>query len=241
MEPRKTSTFFLYATILTILFSLGLSLFLRSSFFSIAMVKIEGIEKIPLLEIERLTSDVNGENIISYDQERLRQNVLLHPLVESVEFDRKLPKTLVVRVKERTPVALVAVPNGVVEVDEKGTFLRRMEGWPNKSYPVINGVKIPETSGPGQVLEEPGLDTSLFLIGQAPKELTPLIGEIYVNSIQQITLYLTSGVEVRLGKTDDWKVKLEALYKLINDEGYKSFENEVRYIDFTAAKPVVGR
>jgi cell division protein FtsQ len=67
------------------------------------------------------------------------------------------------------------------------------------------------------------------------------MGEIYVNPIQQMTLYLTNGVEVRLGKTEDWTVKLKALFDLLNDSGYKSFQDGVRYIDFTAAKPVIGR
>lgn len=241
MEPKKTTTSFLYASILMMLLALSLTLFLRSSYFAIQQVKIEGLQQIPENEIQRLTTEEIGQNLILLEQDRLEQKVSLHPLVESVEFQRQLPKTLIVRVKERTPVALVVVSRGVVEVDEKGIFLRRREGWPNQSYPMINGVSIPDTSGPGQELNIPGLQAALLLIGQAPQELLPSIGEIYVNPIQQMTLYLTSGVEVRLGKTNDWTIKLKALYDLLKDEGYNTFQNGVRYIDFTAAKPVIGR
>ena len=241
MESKKTTASFLYVTILIILLALGVTLFLRSSYFAIEQVKFEGLQQIPENELGRLTTEAVGQNLILVEQDRLKQKVSLHPLVESVELKRKLPKTLIVRVTERTPVALVVVSRGVVEVDGKGMFLRRREGWPDKSYPIINGVSIPDTAGPGQELKLPGLQAALFLLGQAPQELIPMIGEVYVNPIQQMTLYLTSGVEVRLGKAGDWTVKLKALYDLLNDEGYKSFQNGVRYIDFTAAKPVIGR
>lgn len=241
MEPRKSTTSFLYISILLILSVVGVSFFFQSSYFNIDAVQIEGLKEIPLNEVERLTTDVTGQNLIMLDQKQLEQKVLLHPLVESVEFKRQLPSRLVVQVKERTPVALVVVSPGVVEVDSKGIYLRRREGWPDQSYPVINGVKLPDTAGPGQKLDLPGLEVALDFLGQAPEEFKPWIGEIYVNAIQQITLYLTDGVEVRLGKANSWTEKIKSLYVLINDEGYKSFKNGVRYIDFTAAKPVIGR
>lgn len=241
MEPKKTTTSFLYISILILLLALGIALFLRSSYFSIEQIKIEGLQQIPKNEIERLVTEVIGDNLFLMEQDRLEKNVLLHPLVESVVIKRQLPKTLVVRITERTPIALIVVPRGVIEVDGKGMFLRRREGWPDQSYPVINGISIPDTAGPGQEMKLPGLQAALLLLGQAPQELMPFIGEIYVNPIQQMTLYMINGVEVRLGKTNDWTVKLMALYELFKDTGYKSIENGVRYIDFTAASPVIGR
>lgn len=241
MKPKRTTTTFLYISILIIIITVGMASFLQSGYFAVEQIKIEGLQQIPENEIQRLATEAIGQNLILLEQDRLKQNVLLHPLVESVEIKKQLPKTLVLHIQERSPVALVVVSRGVVEVDGKGMFLRRREGWPDKSYPMINGISIPDTAGPGQELKLPGLQAALRLLGQAPPELTPLMGEIYVNPIQQMTLYLTNGVEVRVGKTEDWTVKLKALFDLLNDSGYKSFQDGVRYIDFTAAKPVIGR
>lgn len=241
MEPKKTSTVFLYGAILVILLTAGITLFLRSSYFSIQNIKIEGLQQIPQVEIERLTSSAKGQNLVLADQESLRKKVTLHPLVKSVQFKRQFPSTLIIQVTERAPVALIVVPNGVVKVDENGVFLQRSEGWPDKSYPVINGVDIPDTAGPGQELKLPNLTTALLLVREAPSELLPLIGEVFVNPIQQITIYLTSGVEVRLGQAQDWKDKLDVLNQLLKDNGYKSVEKGIRYVDLTAAKPVIGR
>lgn len=75
MEPKKTSTVFLYGAILVILLTAGITLFLRSSYFSIQNIKIEGLQQIPQAEIERLTSSAKGQNLILADQESLRKKL----------------------------------------------------------------------------------------------------------------------------------------------------------------------
>ena len=241
MQPKKMNTSFLYIAVLTILLSLGLTLFLRSSAFGVQLLTVQGLKLIPESEILKLANGVQGQNLLLYDQEGLRYKILLHPLVQSVQFRRKLPHTLIIQVVERTPVALVVVPKGVVEVDKEGTFLRRLESWPKTDQPVITGINLTDTVGPGQNLKSPSLAAALALLGQAPTELLAQIGELHVDPTQQITLFLTSGVEVRLGESDNWKDKLNSLFQLVSDEEYKSFQQGVRYIDFTAAKPVIGR
>ncbi|WP_088187679.1 FtsQ-type POTRA domain-containing protein [Desulfosporosinus sp. FKA] len=241
MTSKKTNTTFLYLTALTILLALGLALFFRSSAFVVRTIKVQGLSIIPENEILKLANGVQGQNLILFDQEDLKNKIFLHPLVQDVTFKRVLPHTLVIQITERTPAALVAVPKGVLEVDAQGTFLRRLESWPKTDHPVITGVKVSDTIGPGQNLSNPSLTAALSLLGQAPKELLGQIGELNVNSVQQMTLFLTSGVEVRLGQANEWKDKLNALWQLINDKEYKSFQQGVRYIDFTAAKPVIGR
>lgn len=241
MQPKKMNTSFLYIAVLMILLSLGLALFLRSSAFTVKHVIVQGLKLSPESEILRLASGVQGQNLFLFDQEVLNHKITLHPLVQSVQFQRKLPQTLVIMVTERTPVALVVVPRGVLEVDAQGFFLRRLESWPKNDYPVLTGIDLKDTVGPGQNLANPSLTAALNLLGQAPPELLAQIGELHVDPIVQMTMYLRSGVEVRLGQANDWKPKLNALFQLVSDNEYKSFQQGVRYIDFTTAKPVIGR
>lgn len=241
MQPKKMNTSFLYVAVLTILLSLGVVQFLRSSAFAIQNVVVQGLSVISEKDILKLSAGIQGENLLLFDQKVLSHKLYLHPLVENVHFQRKLPNTLIMQMTERTPIALIVVPKGVLEVDIHGTFLRRLESWPKKDYPVISGITLSDTVGPGQNLADPLLTAALRLLGQASPELLTWIGEVHVNEIQQMTLFLSSGVEVRLGQANEWSDKLKALYQLISDEGYTSIEQGVRYIDFTAAKPVIGR
>ena len=241
MHPKKMNTSFLYVAVMGILLSLGFALFFRSDAFAVQHVRAQGLEVVPENEILKLANGIQGQNLLLFDQEGLRHKVLLHPLVQSVQFQRKLPQTLVIQVTERTPLALVVVPRGILEVDAEGVFLRRLESWPKTDHPVITGVTLTDTIGPGQNIGTPSLTAALRLLGQAPPELLDLIGELNVNDTQQMILFLNSGVEVRLGQSNDWKDKLNALLQLLNDDGYKLIQQGVRYIDFTAAKPVIGR
>ncbi len=241
MQPKGMNTSFLYIAVLTILLSLGLVLFFRSSAFTVQHVKVQGLKLSQESDILKLANGVQGQNLLLFDQKALNHKISLHPLIQSVQFQRKLPQTLVVVVTERTPVALVVVPKGVVEVDAQGIFLRRLESWPTTDQPVLTGIDLKDTVGPGQNIANPSLTEALKLLGQAPPELLAEIGELHVDPIRQMTIYLSSGVEVRLGQANDWKTKLNSLYHLVSDQEYKSFQQGVRYIDFTAAKPVIGR
>ncbi len=241
MQPKKMNTSFLYVTVLTILLTLGLALFFRSSVFTVQHVIVQGLKLSTESEILKLASGVQGQNLFIFDQEALNNKITLHPFVQSVQFQRKLPQTLVIMVTERTPIALVVVPSGVLEVDAQGTFLRRLESWPKNDYPVLTGINLADTVGPGQNLANPSLTAALNLLGQAPPDLLSQVGELHVDPIQQMTMYLSSGVEVRLGQANDWKPKLDALFQIVSANEYISFQQGVRYIDFTAAKPVIGR
>lgn len=241
MQPKKVNASILYFAVLFILVSVGLVFFLHSGFFSIQEIKVNGLTNVPEGEIRKFAGQVQGQNIFLFDKSVLSRRIKLHPLVLEVSFQRKLPGTLIIQISERTPAALILVPKGVIEVDSQGVFLRRLESWPNNDNPVIDGIEIPESAGPGQNISNPALTSALLLLSQAPSALLPLIGEVHINKIEQITLYLTSGVEVRLGKADNWQTKLAALFQLLNDESYQSFQHGVRYIDYTAAKPVIGR
>lgn len=240
-QPKQANASFLYVVVLIALLALGLVAFVRSSAFSVQHIVVQGTQQVPQKEIEDLVSGVLGQNLFLFDQSLFAKRIALHPLVRSVTFKRQFPHTLVVSITERTPSALVAVTNGVIEVDGEGVFLRRLEGWPQTDYPVISGVDIPDTAGPGQLLNNSSLAAALKMIGEAPKGMLPLVGEVHVSKVQQLTLFLQSGVEVRLGQAEEWKDKLQVLFRLLQDKDYLSMQQGVRYIDFTAATPVIGR
>lgn len=241
MESRKTNTSLVHIALLMILLVLGAVGFLRSGSLNITNITVQGNQRTSPNEIAQLAEFVRGQNLLLFDSVDLKRKILLHPMVSEVEFERQMPHTLVIRIKERTSCALVLVPKGVIEVDHEGVFLRRLEAWPANDFPLITGIEIPDTAGPGQILNSESLKAALLLIGQAPEGLLSQIGELNVNQVQQLTLFLTNGIEVRLGKADAWTDKMEALRQLLADQEFQSIQQSVKYIDFTAARPVIGR
>ncbi|ADY55013.1 Polypeptide-transport-associated domain protein FtsQ-type [Syntrophobotulus glycolicus DSM 8271] len=237
---RKRSAALVYLSLLTCLVVVGGFLFLRSAFFTVQKIEIDGLNRIANEEISKLIGNVKGENIFTIDTADLATKIQLHPFVEQAAVERKLPSTLKVAIKERKAAALIVAGEKVVEVDLSGIVLKYYEGWPKEDSPVLTGVSIPESTGPGQKVSSPEIDALMKLVGQVPPELLPKISEISYKPSKQINLYLLNGIEVRLGYSGDYAEKIKLLNELLNSADFQAVEKSIKYIDLTAGKPVLG-
>jgi cell division protein FtsQ len=94
----------------------------RLSFFRVRRVEILGARyTLPADLLQRLHVDTTRS--VWDPLEPLADRVRTHPQVESVTVSRRLPGTIVVRVTERRPVALVSERGGLRAVDEHGRRL----------------------------------------------------------------------------------------------------------------------
>ncbi len=91
-------------------------------FFHLRAVSVEGTRYLsPDLVIERLALDTMRS--VWDDTKPLADRIRRMSQVSDVEISRKLPGTLVVKIRENTPVALVPSPRGLEAVDTAGTVL----------------------------------------------------------------------------------------------------------------------
>ena len=94
----------------------------RLEFFRVRRVEILGTRyTAPSELLERLRVDTTRS--VWDPLAPLAARLRTHAQIESVTVERRLPGTLVVRVKERHPVALVDAPGGLRAVDERGRRL----------------------------------------------------------------------------------------------------------------------
>jgi cell division protein FtsQ len=92
------------------------------AFFRVRKVEIRGATYIPASEIlSRLRLDSSAS--VFDDPDPLLGRLRAHPQIREVEIDRRLPATLIVRVRENMPVALIPVTKGFVVVDGQGRQL----------------------------------------------------------------------------------------------------------------------
>lgn len=91
-------------------------------FFRVRRVEIDGARYIaPDQIVSRMRIDTTAS--VFDDVGLLEQRVREHPSVRDVHIERKLPGTLIVRVTENLPVALVQAAAGLVPVDASGKSL----------------------------------------------------------------------------------------------------------------------
>lgn len=239
-QTAKSNASFVYIAALLCLLVVSVFMFTKSDLFSVKEIRIEGLSNIAEEEVLKLLGTVQGQNIFLVDGNVLVQRIKLHPLVDQVTVDKRLPAAVFLHIKERVPAALILQVDGVVEVDSQGVVLRFHETWPKTGSPVITGIEVPDTIGPGRKITGDRLEKALLLLGQAPPTLLYLIGEVNVREDGQIFMYLSSGMEVRLGHNEEFAGKLNLLNELLENEEYKSVEKAIKYIDITAGNPVLG-
>jgi cell division septal protein FtsQ len=94
----------------------------RMAFFRVRHVEIIGARYVQTRDIlDRLRVDTLAN--VWDPAGPLEERVAQHPLVREVHVGRKLPGTIVVRLVEHVPVALVSTPGGFRAYDERGVAL----------------------------------------------------------------------------------------------------------------------
>ncbi len=94
----------------------------RLDFFQVRRIEVVGARYLAVSDVlERLSVDTTAS--IWDDNRPLAERVAQHPQVRFASIGRKLPGTLVVRITENLPVALVPTADGLEAVDATGQVL----------------------------------------------------------------------------------------------------------------------
>ena len=176
----------------------GPRVFRRLDFFRVRRVEILGARYTSPSELlDRLRVDTTRS--VWDPLEPLAARVRSHAQVESVTVTRRLPGTLVVRVVERHPVALIEAPGGLRAVDERGRPLPLDPSKTPVDAPVVTAAPRDTLVYPllgAMQREAPQLYAKLSSIRTAgPDEIVLQIADLSVRAMTNVTL-------ARLGDVD---------------------------------------
>lgn len=133
------------------------------------------------------------------------------PWVRHAVVVRRWPDSVVVEVTERTPVGAFAVPGGQVAlVDAGGRVLAREPGTP--SGPALFGPVAP--GPPGTAVS--GADAPAVTVAATlPEAIAARVTSVTVDRAGDVTLWLGTGVQARLGSASELRAKLVALQSVM--------------------------
>jgi cell division protein FtsQ len=173
------------------------------AFFRVRHVEVVGARYVPPREIlDRLRVDTLAS--VWDPTGPLEARVAGHPLVREVTVDRKLPGTLVVRLVEHMPVALVPTANGFRAYDERGMSLPIDPTSADVDAPILAGpdsailklLGIAQTAAPdlyrriSEVRREGAGD------GRGGAELLFVLDSLPVRTLADITLHQLEDLEL---------------------------------------------
>ena len=143
-----------------------------------------------------------GVPLARVDTQRSEDAVRALPWVESVEVRRGWPTEVVIAVRARTPVAVVAGVGPRTAVDAAGVAFEVTGALPD-------GLPRVEADGPA-------LTAAVEVLTQLPADLARRVRAVSATTRDDVTLQLRSGDQVRWGSSDQAEFKAEVLRALLN-------------------------
>ena len=231
---RKRKLFYWQSFFFVFIVILAVYILFQSPVFLIGDIAVQGNTTLTSADLIKVSGIVTGINIFKVDLETAAHRVKALPMVKSADIGRKLPSSVLIRIEERIPVALVLAGGDFVELDAEGYYLRRGKA-SAVGLPVITGVSM-EVAGPGQRAGGAGLDAALQVVEKLPAELRRVLSEINMSGDGRVTLYTMEGVECHLGLPEKVESKGRLVLDTLRSEGAGSIE----YVDFSIlSSPVV--
>jgi cell division septal protein FtsQ len=190
---------------------------LTSPRLGVTCVEVMGARSVPNSLIVWRAGIPEGANIVRLRPSRVARRVASLPAIRSVKVSRRLPHTVTIQVRERTPALFVRRPQGLLYMDQDGVCF---EGNGEDALPAVELVGIPlGRFAPGSRLVDDRLPAALDLIARAGRAGLPP-RRLAVGSAGEMDLVLSSGATLKLGeftqlaeKIDRAKVALQALKK----------------------------
>ncbi|KJR42440.1 cell division protein FtsQ [Candidatus Magnetoovum chiemensis] len=134
--PLKVLVFAALAAVIVLTAKGAVSAFLNDDLFKIKKLAVSGNKFLSVKDVHSLI-DIKDKNILLIDQFALSTSLMQSPWIKDVQIRRDFPDTLLIRMNEAKPVALLNEQKKVFFlIDEKGVKLSQVEASKYK-LPVI--------------------------------------------------------------------------------------------------------
>lgn len=222
-RSRHLLVFLFFAGVLA---SYGL---VESSLFSLTEVEVLGAETLDPNLLRQMSGLYAGENLLAVDLGQVEARLRAEPRLAAVRAERAWPDRIVLRVRERRPVALVAWEGAWLAADPGGVLFPADPGWVGR-LPILTGID-PGEGRPGSVLPEPGPRLLGLLSGPAAP-IFQRISELHLGEDGEILLFLRDPARVRLGDLASAPARFPVLLAVLRDldaRGSLAEEIDVRF------------
>ncbi len=161
-----------------------------SQFFRVTTLNVEGLNRLAAIDVARRAKVPRAVNIFRVNRAAIAERVSRHPWVAEAVVRRRLPWTLVVRVRERRPLAVLKSTPAVL-LDREGMILGPAAAAEHHEYVQISGA-APAAARVGTLVDEKvrsALDLFAFLRARAVFER---------QQVRRLALTESGAIEVHL-------------------------------------------
>jgi cell division protein FtsQ len=199
------------------LFIFGHDLLTQCSYFECENIIIEGAERLSEKQVKEEAGIVDRMNILSLNLFVARKKLLGHPWIEQAQVGREFPNTILIRITEHKPLAVLDLGDKFI-LNTKGLIFKRLETDELENIPIVSGLSYSDVG----TIQETGSIRFLSILevlklGNEPDSIIPnnLIRRIDVD--RQIGLSLHTSDQEKMIKLgfENYSEKYAQLKKVI--------------------------
>lgn len=203
-------------------------------------VTVEGNRYLTEDEVVKTLGLPTGESMFKLDLKGAADKVRRMDWVERVFIERRLPRTIMVSIKERKPVALLE-RGEIYGVDAEGRVLPAAPLLLREDLPLISGLALsPEAVGTTREAEalRPALDFLGFLAKKDPA-LAQDVSEVNLSEEDALKVTFMDGLQARFNPpVSETELKRMALVVSdLQEKGRKAATMDFRYRNLVLVKP----
>jgi cell division protein FtsQ len=211
-------------------------LFIKSSYFIIGEVVVEGNNYITVDDVYKIAEIPEKINIFSLNTSDIKTRLLYDLRISEVDISRRFPGTIVIHIKERKPMAYVTSGYGFLELDSQGVVLAAFKNLKNMNVPMITGIRL-DNEYVGDKIENPPIRSVVHYLSLLDETVLKQISEVNVRSSEQVFAYTLTSVQIRLGNSENLSDKAKLTHNILHEISDKKMN--VEYIDLTYASPFI--
>jgi len=208
----------------------GIYYLLQSDLMNLKEIELNGNEQIETEEIIYISNLVTNRNIFKYNLKEVEESIKSHPYIKEVKIQRKLPRTIIIEVKEREEYAIIPYMGSYIYIDEENMVLRASDSYIANNHILITGVEFKKfkVGEKIEVANNQGLIVVMDILKAAKlTSIFDMISEINISDESNIRLITLDGVDVLLGEGQDPAYFMVALDEILINLYIKNIRNVV--------------
>ena len=208
-----------------------------SALFALRQIEVEGAETLTPDAVRAASGLVPGaRSIFTINAQEVTRRLLRHPWIAAAQVRPRPAHTILIRIRERVPVAAVPAARGYALVDADGVVLEVREARPKLVLVSERGRPLPWVAA-GEEIPSAAVRTGLNILPQLPEALRAEVAHLQVTRTQEVFLYTTDGLEIRAGPLLGLRQRLTAAPEILRT--VRAQGTPLEYVDLSLPDQVI--
>lgn len=226
---------------LALMMTVGVAVFLKSNIFDLQEVTVKGNKELKSEDVISELDIIRNKNIFSYDSKSIKSTLIQNPYIEDVNIKLKLPSTMIISIKEITPVALLKDDNNYCYISSKGEKIVDVKDLDENTDKIIVDIDYVNKENSVEFENDEAEKRLLYLLDCiVDKNINKEIYEINLREEKVISLKTKDNTKVIIPNDDNLDYNVSRLGKILVDLQSKNKEDgtiDLTYSNYALYSP----